>query len=166
MRRFVKSWWLDISVSFVGRYHSSRFLRLSTLPLERSGRTFNYSSRTRRAHSFCHFHWFRFVPVRWWLIIVSLSSSDEGEHRFISGSHDQTIRIWKYNQNKNEAQTLFICQGHQATVETLALQNNFFASGSFDKTIKLWSLGSSSYRNKIFIEFLFFFLKKKISRVK
>jgi ribosome biogenesis protein YTM1 len=67
--------------------------------------------------------------------------SDEGEHQFISGSHDQTILIWKYDQNKNSVQSLITCKGHQGTIETLALQKSYFASGSFDKTIKLWGLG-------------------------
>ncbi|CAF1184556.1 unnamed protein product [Rotaria sp. Silwood1] len=66
--------------------------------------------------------------------------SDEGEHKFISGSHDQTIFIWKYDQNKNNVQSLISCKGHQGTIETLAAQINVFCSGSFDKTIKLWGL--------------------------
>jgi len=66
--------------------------------------------------------------------------SDEGEHEFLSGSHDQTILIWKYDQNKNNVQSLITCKGHQGTIETLALQKSYFASGSFDKTIKLWGL--------------------------
>ena len=66
---------------------------------------------------------------------------DEGQHEFLSGSHDQTILIWKYDQNRNRVQSLKTCKGHQGTVETLALQKTCFASGSFDKTIKLWGLG-------------------------
>ena len=78
-------------------------------------------------------------PVR----CVAFIYSDEGEHHFLSGSHDQTILIWKYDQNRNNVQSLITCKGHQGTIEALALQKSYFASGSFDKTIKLWGLGSS-----------------------
>ncbi|CAF3460005.1 unnamed protein product, partial [Rotaria sp. Silwood2] len=74
--------------------------------------------------------------------------SDEGEHEFISGSHDQTILIWKYDQNKNNVQSLITCKGHQGTVETLALQKSFFCSASFDKTIKLWGLEQQDEKSK------------------
>ncbi|CAF3497189.1 unnamed protein product [Adineta steineri] len=76
------------------------------------------------------------APIRSLIFI----HSDEGEHEFISGSHDQTILIWKYDQNKNSVKSLITCKGHQGTIETLALQKSIFASGSFDKTIKLWGL--------------------------
>ena len=65
---------------------------------------------------------------------------DEGEHHFLSGSHDQSILIWKYNQNENRVQSLITCKGHQGTIESLAVNGNVFASASFDKTIKIWGL--------------------------
>ena len=70
--------------------------------------------------------------------------SDEGEHEFLSGSHDQTILHWKYNQHENRVQSLVTFKGHQGTIEALALQKTFFASASFDKTIKIWGLGRFS----------------------
>ena len=76
-------------------------------------------------------------PIR----CLAFIHSDEGQHQFVSGSHDQTILIWIYDQNKNNVQSLITCKGHQGTIETLALQKTYFASGSFDKTIKLWGLG-------------------------
>jgi len=87
-------------------------------------------------------------PVR----CVVFLESDEGQHQFLSGSHDQNILIWKYDQNKNNVQSLITCKGHQGTVETLAAQKTLFASGSFDKTIKLWGLGDT-----ITFTFLFYF---------
>ena len=96
-------------------------------------------------------------PVRSLLFI----HSDEGEHEFISGSHDQTILIWKYDQNKNSVQSLITCKGHQGTIEALALQKTCFASGSFDKTIKLWGLGSLSWSFSLFIFSSFFLIEEQ-----
>ncbi|CAF1252681.1 unnamed protein product [Rotaria sordida] len=84
------------------------------------------------------------APVR----SLAFIYSDEGEHEFISGSHDQTILIWKYDQNKNNVQSLITCKGHQGTIETLALQKLYFCSGSFDKTIKLWGLEEEKEKEK------------------
>jgi len=69
-------------------------------------------------------------------------SSDEGHHHFVSGSHDQTILIWNYDQNTNSVKSLKTLKGHTGTVETLARHPtlDYFASGSWDKTIRLWGI--------------------------
>lgn len=69
---------------------------------------------------------------------VAVIHSDECEHHFLSGSHNQTIIIWRYDQNRNDVQSLVICKGYQATIETLESQKFYFVSRSVDKTIKLW----------------------------
>ncbi len=43
--------------------------------------------------------------------------SDESEHEFISGSHDQ---------NKNSVESLITCKGHQETIETFSFTKIIF----------------------------------------
>ena len=58
--------------------------------------------------------------------------------RIVSGSDDQTIKIWEKNQagKYKEKETL---EGHTGAVRTIqVLPDGWIVSGSYDKTIKIW----------------------------
>ncbi|CAG0916018.1 unnamed protein product [Notodromas monacha] len=65
----------------------------------------------------------------------------DGGRLFVSASHDQTVRMWKWFPDKNLATAVFNGIGHQRTVEALAIDPNqrMIASGSFDTMLKIWS---------------------------
>jgi WD40 repeat protein len=54
--------------------------------------------------------------------------------RIISGSYDNTIKIWDKTTG-NCVQTL---QGHTRVIESLVVDGDRIISGSYDKTIKIW----------------------------
>lgn len=64
----------------------------------------------------------------------------------ISGSDDQTIKIWKLPKNKNITDITLVrtLTGHTDVVDGIAIAANgqILASGSWDQTIKIWNLGS------------------------
>ncbi|KAK6166649.1 hypothetical protein SNE40_023293 [Patella caerulea] len=69
---------------------------------------------------------------------------------FISGSHDQTIHIWQWNQEKKEVDCMVTCRGHTESVDCLAInnENQRFCSGSWDKMLKIWSTASASEQDE------------------
>ena len=56
----------------------------------------------------------------------------------ISGSYDQTIRIWNFLQKRQET----VLQGHlnAVTSTVVTTDNKYIISGSLDKTIRVWNL--------------------------
>lgn len=68
-------------------------------------------------------------------------NEDAGTALFASGSKDQTIMIWEYSINKNEANCIYVCKGHERAVECLAVSPNgkLLASGGWDNFLKIWS---------------------------
>ncbi|MTJ53246.1 WD40 repeat domain-containing protein [Anabaena sp. UHCC 0253] len=72
-------------------------------------------------------------------IVSSLAISANAKF-LVSGSQDQTIRVW----NLVTGELLHTLKGHQNSVNAVALSPNeqIIASGSADKTIKLWHLQS------------------------
>jgi WD40 repeat protein len=59
--------------------------------------------------------------------------------QFATGSHDDTIKIWNYN---NESACLYTLTGHENMVQTLAFDQRkwLLISGSNDKSIKVWDV--------------------------
>ena len=56
-------------------------------------------------------------------------------HRLVSCSEDETIKIWDTASGKD----LFTLKGHTSRLFSIViLPNGWLASGSKDKTIKLW----------------------------
>lgn len=76
--------------------------------------------------------------------------NDTNIHKFISASHDQSIIIWKWNQNKNLIEDLEIGIGHKESVECISVNNELtkFVSGSWDCMLKLWSLSNNDETNE------------------
>jgi WD40 repeat protein len=72
-------------------------------------------------------------------IVSSLAISADAKF-LVSGSQDQTIRVW----NLATGELVHTLKGHRDTVNTVALSpdEQIIASGSADKTIKLWHLQS------------------------
>lgn len=57
--------------------------------------------------------------------------------RFITGSYDQTCKVWR----TDTAQQVATLEGHRGTVYALAYNNPFgdrVITGSFDRTAKIW----------------------------
>ena len=60
---------------------------------------------------------------------------------FISGSWDNTIKLWKIDKTSPER----TYQGHTRSVSALAiLDSQTFISGSKDNTIKLWKIDNTN----------------------
>jgi WD40 repeat protein len=72
-------------------------------------------------------------------IVSSLAMSADAKF-LVSGSQDQTIRVW----NLATGELVHTLKGHRDSVNTVALSpdEQIIASGSADKTIKLWHLQS------------------------
>ncbi|MEG4082768.1 WD40 repeat domain-containing protein [Microcoleus sp. POL10_C6] len=68
-------------------------------------------------------------------LITALAVTPDNK-RVISGSNDQTIRVW----DMQTGNLLSILSGHQEQVSSIALSSNgkLLISSSFDKTIKAW----------------------------
>ncbi len=58
--------------------------------------------------------------------------------QIISGSEDGTLKVWDLNRGKE----LFTLQGHEESVNTVAVTGLQAISGAWDKTLKVWDLES------------------------
>jgi WD40 repeat protein len=69
--------------------------------------------------------------------VTSVTFSQDG-NQVISGSVDNTIRIWKVTTHKVEAEL----QGHTGEAMSVAFsqEGNQVVSGSFDKTVWIWNV--------------------------
>lgn len=67
--------------------------------------------------------------------------------RLLSGSQDQSIIIWDWNQAQDKVMKTQKCIGHTESVECLDVNGNKtkFISGSWDKMLKLWSLEEEDF---------------------
>ncbi|XP_071521481.1 uncharacterized protein [Panulirus ornatus] len=69
------------------------------------------------------------------------------DHRIVSGSHDNTIKVWNMRTNSRwSVQTLV---GHSGMVRCLHLAGNRLVSGSADATIKVWDVEETSQWSSI-----------------
>jgi len=69
---------------------------------------------------------------------------ESGDLIFTSGSHDETLKIWKWSPSKSKKKVicLFVCVGHVRSVDCIDVNMDLIASGSFDKLLKVWSFVS------------------------
>ncbi|KAI9306896.1 WD40-repeat-containing domain protein [Cunninghamella echinulata] len=73
---------------------------------------------------------------------VAFGASTDSTVSVFSAGLDHTIIGWEINREESdECQILYECCGHQAAIESLAmnLQKSHFATASSDSTIKVWS---------------------------
>src|SRR3990172_8527075 len=77
------------------------------------------------------------------VICVSVFMGSDGEHRIVSGSCDDTLKVWNTESGLCE-RTL---QGHTNSVMCVSVfkgsdGTNRIVSGSYDKTLKVWNAES------------------------
>ncbi|CAD8118322.1 unnamed protein product [Paramecium sonneborni] len=83
--------------------------------------------------------------------IFTLDFFKKQENSFISGSRDDSIRIWQYqNQQIHQWICKQILTGHKSSIFCLIYnqQEDLLISGSDDKTIKFWSLNQNIYESE------------------
>lgn len=68
-------------------------------------------------------------------------TEDDPVSEFISGSHDQTLLLWKWHRDTNEVDCVCVCRGHAASVDCVSVEKTGrkICSGSWDSLLKLWS---------------------------
>lgn len=73
-----------------------------------------------------------------------LTISPDGQ-TLVSGSADQTIKIWSLNPGRH----LHTLEGHSGTVNCVAISpdGQTLVTGSADQTIKIWNLNTRKHRN-------------------
>ncbi len=51
-----------------------------------------------------------------------IKQDEEGPmHRFVTGSHDETLLMWQWNQQKNAVECVHACRGHAGSVDCVAV---------------------------------------------
>ena len=68
--------------------------------------------------------------------VLSIAFSPDGK-KIVSGSYDQTIRVWDAETGKEIIPPL---EGHSGYVNSVAFspEGKKIVSGSYDKTIRVW----------------------------
>jgi ribosome biogenesis protein YTM1 len=63
----------------------------------------------------------------------------------ITGSNDNTVRIWEFDETTGNSTPKYECKGHEGTIEDIAVSksNDYFATASYDSNIKIWGMNSS-----------------------
>ena len=82
--------------------------------------------------------------------VAQLCDSSTSSLYFVSGSHDNTLILWRERESGAFVSTQ-ILRGHTSSVVCVAQLNNMlgcasFVSGSWDKTLIVWSSGDMSHR--------------------
>ena len=57
------------------------------------------------------------------VILNSTLFSDDGNntHSFVSGSHDQTLMIWEWNEVTNDVTCAMVCKDHDGSVDCVSV---------------------------------------------
>ncbi|CAI9727768.1 biogenesis WDR12 homolog [Octopus vulgaris] len=76
------------------------------------------------------------------VLCVSWIKHDESPVcEFVTGSHDQTLLLWQWNPKTKEVKCNYVCRGHSASVDCVAVDHTKkrMCSGSWDNMLKIWS---------------------------
>lgn len=68
---------------------------------------------------------------------------DVSRNLVLSGSKDNTIRLWRYEEQSQELNCLASFQGHNENIASVCFapkKVNFFVSASQDNSIKIWDI--------------------------
>lgn len=73
------------------------------------------------------------------------SAGEDGALHLVSGSIDQTLRVWRVRLADGVGATsecVCVCRGHAGSVDCLALSpdSHRLCSGSWDRNVKIWSV--------------------------
>jgi F-box and WD-40 domain protein 1/11 len=71
------------------------------------------------------------------------------DEKIITGSRDQTIKIWDLNQY----QCIHTLEGHQGSVLCLKYDDQVIISGSSDHTIIVWDMKTKRIRGRLHVSF-------------
>ncbi|MCJ1273649.1 GTPase-activating protein S13 [Puttea exsequens] len=76
--------------------------------------------------------------------LVRREPAPGGVRRFVTGGSDNKVKIWDFNQQKQEYEATVELEGHTDWVRDVAwaptvLQKSYIASASQDKTVRIWT---------------------------
>ena len=92
-----------------------------------------------------------FTNAQWKLSAEHKAHSDsisslcelQGRNTLISGSYDNTVKVWKLTDNNSLLSLIATLKGHNSFInQVIPLSTTVIASGSFDKTIRLWDINT------------------------
>lgn len=78
--------------------------------------------------------------------IGTAGADGDSPHRndvlFCTATRDESVRVWKYDPQRQQCQLQIALQGHSDAVDCLALNrtHSMLVSGSLDRTLKIWEL--------------------------
>uniref|UniRef100_A0A915HYT4 NLE domain-containing protein n=1 Tax=Romanomermis culicivorax TaxID=13658 RepID=A0A915HYT4_ROMCU len=78
--------------------------------------------------------------------IALLPKTDDSTLNFVTGSQDQSIMMWSFDEKTNKTICKVVGRGHMRSVECLCSNEDGskLASGSFDSYIKIWNTDPES----------------------
>lgn len=72
------------------------------------------------------------------------------DEKIITGSRDQTIKIWDLNQY----QCIHTLEGHQGSVLCLKYNDEVIISGSSDHTVIVWDMKTKRIRGRLHVKYI------------
>jgi len=64
------------------------------------------------------------ISKHWSKKIINVFPDQGKKSSFLSGSHDQTVLLWQWDESKNEVYCVHCCRGHAASVDCVAVNQS------------------------------------------